>query len=271
MELVNGVESAALSVRDRGLAYGDGVFRTLPLVAGRAPHWARHYAKLASDCSALGIPSPSRADLEADLARVAAREPECAVKIIVTRGGGGRGYAPPAAASPTRIVMSQPLPARSPEWRRDGVRVRVCATRAGHQPRLAGIKHLNRLENVLARAEWTDPGVAEGLMLDAGGNVIEGTMSNIFIVEHGRLVTPALDASGVAGVQRERVIESAAAAGAAVQIALIPLARLLAADEIFLVNSLLPLWPVCAVDNRSFPVGAVAGRVLGWLDDDETA
>jgi 4-amino-4-deoxychorismate lyase len=271
MELVNGVEGAALSARDRGLAYGDGVFRTFPLRGGRPLQWNRHYARLASDCSALGIPCPSRADLVADLSRIGAREPDCAVKIIVTRGSGGRGYAPPAAASPTRIVLSQPLPARPPEWRTEGVRVRICATRAGHQPRLAGIKHLNRLENVLARAEWTDPGIAEGLMLDAAGNVIEGTMSNVFIVERGGLVTPALDAAGVAGVQRERVLEEAAGRGVPATVSAISLARLLAADEIFLVNSLLPLWPVSAVDERIFHRGPVTAQVRGWLDDGDAA
>jgi 4-amino-4-deoxychorismate lyase len=137
--------------------------------------------------------------------------------------------------------------------------------RAAFQPQLAGLKHLNRLDSVLARAEWTDPGIAEGLLLDHRGEVVSGTMTNVFAVERGVLVTPDLTGGGVAGVQRERVLEYAAQAATPARIEPVSLARLLAADEVFLVNSVIGLWPVIALDDRRWQRGALTAQVAAWL------
>ena len=209
MNLVNGIAGDAVSVRDRGLAYGDGVFRTFPLRAGKPVLWQRQYAKLAHDCAALKIECPAAAAFERDLALIAATEPDCVVKIIVTRGDSARGYAPPAEPSPTRVVISSPLPQYPAHYQEHGVRVHLCRIRLAPQPALAGIKHLNRLENVLARAEWNDATIAEGLMCDADDNVIGGTMSNLFLASGGKLLTPQLTRCGVSGVMRDLVIELA--------------------------------------------------------------
>lgn len=252
MILVNGQLGQALSALDRGLAYGDGVFRTMRAEAGRLLLWPHHYRKLESDCSRLGLNCPAESDLASDIARILGEEPDCVVKVIVTRGQGGRGFAAPVHAEPTRIVASFPLPDPPPGCDDLGVRVRWCAIRLAAQPALAGVKHLNRLENVLARREWSDPAISEGILCDARGDVAEATMSNLFILEGERLVTPALDDCGVRGVQRERLIARAEKLCGGCELASISPQRLLAADQVYLVNSVIGAWWVSALDARAW-------------------
>lgn len=268
MILVNGVPKDIIAVTDRGLAYGDGVFRTLVVHGGKPQHWPRHYARLHSDCAALGIACPDEAVLHADLMQAVGRESDCVARITITRGPGERGYAQPPVTIPTRIVMTSALSQYPPDFAAQGVKARFCTLRLGFQPALAGIKHLNRLENVLARAEWSDAAIAEGLLLDAEDNVIEGTMSNLFIVEHDTLVTPDLTRCGVAGVTRERVIESAGRHGVACHVTHIHRERLLPAREILLVNSLIGVWQVRELDGRTWAPGTFAGQVKQWLDEE---
>jgi 4-amino-4-deoxychorismate lyase len=267
MNLVNGVQSDAVSVRDRGLMYGDGVFRTFPLRGGKPVLWPRQYAKLAHDCAVLQVDCPPAAAFEQDLAAIAATSPDCVVKIIVTRGESARGYAVASQDMPTRIVRASPLPAYPGEFREHGVRVHLCRLRLARQPALAGIKHLNRLENVLGRAEWSDPAIAEGLMCDSDDAVIGGTMSNLFVIRNGRLLTPDLAQCGVEGVTRGLVIDLAATHGIPLQTAVVGIDELLAADEMFLVNSVIGLWPVTALDRRNWQVGALTKQMRHWIDD----
>jgi 4-amino-4-deoxychorismate lyase len=265
--LIDGEPGACVPADDRGLAYGDGVFRTLTLRGGRPLLWSRHYAKLAADCRALAIVPPEERELRADLGRVAAAHPDCVLRITVTRGSGGRGYQPPPQARPRRIVAASAPPEFPAAWPREGVTVRHCAIRLAAQPRLAGVKHLNRLENVLARAEWTDPRIAEGLLSDAGGRVIEGCRSNLFIVEQGRLLTPGLSDCGVSGVTREAILEAGAGHGFDCRIEGIGRDRLEAAEAVLLVNSLIGVWPVARLGARRWQNFAVAGRLREWLDE----
>ncbi|MEK7835335.1 MAG: aminodeoxychorismate lyase, partial [Pseudomonadota bacterium] len=266
MNLVNGVESDAISVRDRGLTYGDGVFRTFTLRGGKPLLWARQYAKLAADCGVLRITCPAADVLECDLAAVAARCPDCVVRIIITRGAGERGYAFPAAPSPVRVVSASPLPDYPQRHYASGVRVQLCRIRLAAQPALAGIKHLNRLENVLARAEWSDPGIAEGLLRDADDNLIGGTMTNVFAVSRGELVTPDLARCGVAGVQRELVIGLARSNDIPVRIANVSIDELLAADELFLVNSVIGAWQIAEFGGKSWAPGQMTAQVRRWIE-----
>lgn len=269
MNLINGVAGDTLSVRDRGLAYGDGVFRTFPVVAGKPLLWQRQYAKLAHDCAALQIDCLSRAILERDIALIEAAD--CVVKIIVTRGDSARGYAPPLEPVPARAIITGPLPEYPDRFAAEGIRVHLCRIRLASQPRLAGIKHLNRLENVLARIERNDPAIAEGLLCDARDNVIGGTMSNLFIVEAGKLVTPALTDCGVAGVMRDLVIDLARAHGLAVDIAAVSLDRLGAADAVFVVNSVIGLWPVIALKRQVWQKSALTAQIQHWIADAQGA
>lgn len=265
LTLVDGSPADSIPADDRGLAYGDGVFRTLAMRSGTAPLWARHYAKLAADCRALAIEPPAESLLGEDLKQVSARMADCAVRITVTRGSGGRGYALPDRVVPRRIVTASPLPDYPPEYLTQGVTVRYCTQRLAAQRALAGIKHLNRLENVLARAEWHDPAIAEGLLRDADGMVIEGTRCNLFLLEQGGLVTPDLSRSGVAGVTRDAVIELAAGHGMACRVEPVSCERLEAAQEVMLVNSLIGVWPVSRLGARIWSSFETAIRMRKWL------
>lgn len=250
MILINGQESQSLSVYDRGLAYGDGVFRTLAVRGGKLQCWPRHYAKLRDDCERLGLQVPVEERLRNDCIQACLRSERSVLKIIVTRGQGGRGYAVPQVAQPTCIVMGLPWPEYSPENERFGIKVRLCDIRLAEQPALAGIKHLNRLENVLARAEWHDPAIAEGLLLDACGNVVEGVMSNLFMLRGNVLTTPDLSRYGVAGVTRQRILEWAAQAGMATETREVSVEELLSADECLVCNSLIGVWQVRDLEGR---------------------
>lgn len=269
MILVNGAAADSVAVTDRGLAYGDGVFRTLLVSRSRPRCWNRQYRKLAQDCAALAIACPPQDVLAGELALAAGTIENGVGKIVVTRGTGARGYVPPQLAGPTRIVMVSAPPQYPDTFTSAGVTVRQCAIRLSFQPRLAGIKHLNRLENVLARAEWRDPGIAEGLLLDAEDNVIGGTMTNLFIVESGRILTPRLTRCGIAGVTRERVMEAATGQGMACDEDDLTWQRVLDAREVLLVNSVIGVWQVRQCGYHQWAPGVIAGRVREWLHEKE--
>lgn len=264
--LVNGVPGDRVSIHDRGLLYGDGVFRTLCIRAGHVKQWPLHYLKLKQDCAALGLPCPEASLLHDELLHLSVQQPDAVAKIIITRGIATRGYAPGEHPVTTRILTLAPLPRYPSDFLNPGIKLRICDLRLGHQPRLAGIKHLNRLENVLAAAECNDADIAEGVLLDIAGNVIEGTRSNLFMVRNGELTTPDLSCCGVAGVQRERVFEWAAAHSMPCRIAQFGLLELLAADEIFLVNSVIGLWPVHEIQGHHWNQHPIATQVMEWLN-----
>jgi 4-amino-4-deoxychorismate lyase len=250
LTLIDGAPSTTVPAIDRGLQYGDGLFETIAVVAGAPCLWNRHLARLRAGCARLAIPPPAEEQLVEDVRRLTRGVDRAVLKLIVTRGDGGRGYRPPAAPRPRRIVGLSPWPDHPGAWASAGVRVRYCATRLGHQPRLAGLKHLNRLEQVLARAEWDEPDIAEGLMLDLEGRVVEGTQANLFVWRDGRLLTPALDQCGVAGVVRGLTIDTARRLGIAVVEAGVTPGDLAQADAVFLTSSLAGLWPVRELAGR---------------------
>ncbi|MDC7710801.1 aminodeoxychorismate lyase [Vogesella indigofera] len=259
--LVNGAPGDSISASDRGLAYGDGIYRTLEARHGTPLLWHWQWQRLAADCAALRLPCPDEAMLLREIASVAAKLERAVVKIVLTRGVGQRGYAIPAACTPTRIVSASAWSGYPPERAQQGIAARWCDTRLAIQPRLAGIKHLNRLENVLARSEWTDPAIAEGLMLDMDGTVVEGTMSNLFIVRAGELITPLLDRCGVSGAMRACVIDTAANLGLHVREARLSPDELMAADEAFVCNSLAGIWPLRQLAERKWQPGALTRRL----------
>ena len=250
--LINGQPGDSISASDRGLAYGDGIYRTLEARHGTPLLWHWQWQRLAADCAALRLQCPDEALLLQEIAAVAAGSERAVVKIVLTRGVGQRGYAMPAECTPTRIVSASTWGGYPPERAQQGIFVRWCDTRLAIQPRLAGIKHLNRLENVLARSEWADPAIAEGLMLDMAGTVVEGTMSNLFIVQDGALITPPLDRCGVSGAMRASVIDTAANLGLTVREARLSPDAVLAADEAFVCNSLAGIWPLRQLAARQW-------------------
>jgi 4-amino-4-deoxychorismate lyase len=245
------------------------VFRTLPARHGSPLHWRRHYAKLARDAQALALPVPPPDLLEDEVRTVSRQEEACAVKVILTRGASERGYRFSGGAKPTRVISAGPLPQDLAAQRAHGIKVRLCALQLAHQPALAGVKHLNRLENVLARAEWSDPEVAEGVLCDAQGHVIAGTMTNIFIAVDGALATPGLERCGVAGVTRERVMEAAARHDVPCTVATLTWPDVVGADEVFFVNSLAGVWPVRDLAGEARMPGPLTRAIQHWLDEED--
>lgn len=263
MILVNGQRSDTVSALDRGLAYGDGVFRTLRTHAGQPLWWPDQYAKLAADCAALALACPDEAELLAEVSRVA-ETGQGVVKIMLTRGSGARGYAPQQVQACTRIVLAAPLPPHALPNAAVEVTARWCTLRLARQPRLAGIKHLNRLENVLARSEWDDPAIFEGLLCDDSGVVIGGVMSNLFWVKEGELFTPDLSRCGVAGVARTRLLRAAMRRGIRTHIERSLPDAILAADEVMICNSVIGVRRVARLDDVSW-------SPAGWTDTLKTA
>lgn len=263
---VNGVESGAIDTLDRGLHYGDGLFETLAVENRRIGLLDYHLERLAQGCERLGIQAFSSSALRTELGQAADIPGRAVLKIIVTRGSGGRGYAAPRNATPTRILLRYPWVDYPPANAESGVRLRICETRLSGNAKLAGLKHLNRLEQVLARSEWNPgDGVAEGLMLDEDDLVIEGTMSNVFMgLANGELITPALERCGVAGVMRRHLLEQAAAAGVVTRIADTRLADMMQAREIFMCNSLIGVWPVAVLEGREWVPGVLTRRAQEW-------
>jgi 4-amino-4-deoxychorismate lyase len=271
MILVNGAEDAWIDAANRGLAYGDGVFRTLAVVGGLPRHWSRHYAKLAHDCAAINLRCPDEELLKQEARRIALADADCALKLIITRGEGERGYRYAEHGTASRIVLGAALPNYPQTYSSHGVKVRLCRLRLGHQPALAGVKHLNRLENVLARAEWSAADIAEGLLCDVDDYVIGGTMTNVFVVKNSNLATPRLHGCGVAGVTRDRVIAAAVRHGVGCNVVDVPWSDVLAADEIFVVNTLAGVWPVRDIDGESFAPGPITTAVQHWLKQEDDA
>lgn len=263
---VDGQPAAALPVQDRGLAYGDGLFETIRVLDQMPRLLERHLLRLEDGCRRLAIPS-DLAGLRSELLAFCQELGEGVVKLIVTRGDGRRGYAPPEPCRPRTILIGAPAPVYPPEHAQQGVLLYPCATRLAEQPILAGLKHLNRLEQVLARGEWQDPAFAEGLMRDSSGRVVEGVFSNIFMVSGGQLCTPSLERCGVAGVMRAEILERARQAGIGVQVRDVPFDELLEAEEVFTCNSLYGIWPVRGLQEHVWPVGALTRKLQSLIDD----
>lgn len=254
---VNGRPDAALSPLERGLHYGDGLFETIACLGGRPRFLNLHLERLARGCTRLGIELPDREELRREILAAAAEAPSAIVKVLLTRGPAvARGYATTGSEQPTRLTLRYRRE-DEPRNAQDGVRVRTAALRLGENPALAGLKHLNRLEQVLARREWSDGAIAEALMFSSSGRLVSGVMSNVFLVEGARLRTPLLDRCGVAGVMRQVVLREAARAGIAAEEAPLDAGDLARARELFLTSAVIGLRPVRVLDGRACEIGAV--------------
>ena len=262
---INSKPDDRVSAADRGLQYGDGLFETLAVSDGSPQLWQRHMRRLTEGCARLGIACPCLGQLSDECREEIGDRRRGVLKLILTRGVGGRGYAPPAAGAPTRIVAWYPAPDYPRQWWQHGVRVRFCSTRLGENPLLAGIKHLNRLEQVLARSEWSQGEIVEGLMLDQAGHVIEGTQSNVFVLKDEVLLTPALDRCGVAGVMREEVIAAARRLGMEFRVRCLTPSEVASADAMFLTNALLGMLPVREIDGLDLDVSAIPVKLRAAL------
>lgn len=249
--LINGLPSDQVFALDRGLNYGDGVFRTMRVCEHTPVAWSAQMQRLAHDCRRLGLPMPAAEFLYDETRRLFSGRADGVLKILVTRGSGGRGYAPPEAVEPLRILSAHqaPPPLETLELAESSIRL-------PRQPALAGIKHLNRLEQVLARRECVDHGWVDALMRDTSGYVICTTMRNLLLVIDGQWVTPALDQAGVAGATRARLMAGLARAGQPVTESCLTLSDCYAAQAILACNSVSGITPVVRLASHQLPDSA---------------
>ncbi len=260
---VNATETNLVPAEDRGLAFGDGLFETMRLHGARVPLLERHLQRLQHGALRLRI-ALEIDELRAEISRFLSSSgtDEGILKLIVTRGDGGRGYRVDAGNEARRILMQRPLAQHPAQWWSEGVSIRHCDTRLGSNPALAGMKHLNRLEQVLARLEWDDAQIAEGLMCDQKGRIVEGVSTNLFLVSGGRLLTPVIDHCGVAGVMRGFILD-VVAPELALNTEQVHCERALlgAAQEVFLCNAVIGVWPVRQLGAKRWPLEPVTRRV----------
>jgi len=274
MMLVNGQITESLPVTDRALHYGDGLFETVLVRGGEPLLWQQHLARLQQSCQRLAIPLDSHA-LALNLATILADKPYGILKIIVSRGSGGRGYTPPPEPYTTLILQLHPLPTGNELKAEQGVRVLRCHHPVSINPALAGLKHLNRLDQVMASRELQ--GQDEGLMCDPDGHVVEGIRSNLFVLTGQGVVTPDLSRSGVAGIMRALLIDLFTTHGVHVAVRQVGLADIRQARELFVCNSVFGIWPVVALDwntgegegegekTMTFRIGDQTRQAQQWL------
>jgi 4-amino-4-deoxychorismate lyase len=267
MILINGESKELIGISDRGFQYGDGLFETIEVRDGQAVFLVRHLERLSSGCQRLGIPFPGMDLLSLEAKMLCSRgvSNRAVLKIIITRGSGGRGYRQPDVVQPTRVLSLHPYPDYPETYQQQGIITRFCTTRLGLNPTLAGIKHLNRLEQVMARSEWNDTAIQEGLMLDANGHVIEGTMTNLFYIKNNSLYTAALTQSGVAGIMRGIIMSLSADYSLSVIEHQFTQGELLSADEVFVCNSIIGIWPIRQIGDVHFPVGPITTNIQSRL------
>lgn len=251
----------AIAVNDRGLNYGDGVFETMLLRDGRVRFLDAHLQRLEASCERLAI-AVSLAGIREDIATVCSQVTEGVLKIVVTRGSGGRGYRPEQGMPSRRIVTVHELPKPQP---RAELAIRWCDMRLSRNAMLAGMKHLNRLEQVLAQNEWHDADIDEGLMLDTEGELVGGTASNVFIVRGGTLLTPDLRFCGVRGIMRAQVLRAARELGLTHSEEPLWPDDLHEASEVFLTNAVRGIRSVTALDDRRWTSTDLARQIAGAL------
>jgi 4-amino-4-deoxychorismate lyase len=264
--LINGEKKDNLNITDRGIQYGDGLFETIEVSSGRAVFIDRHLDRLQLGCKQLHIPYPGNPILLSEIDLLLESASNAVLKIQITRGAGGRGYRQPDSVTPTRILSLHSFPKFPDSFTQEGINVTSCKGRLSSNPVLAGIKHTNRLEQVLARAEWVSESIQEGLMSDQQGNVIEGTMSNVFMVKEEKIITPLLDHCGVAGIIRGLILDFCPELGFVAEQQLVTKECLNDADEIFVTNSVIGVWPVRMIDNHRFSIGPVTRQISAYLE-----
>ena len=251
--LINGIKASHIPVNDRGLHYGDGLFETIACNSARPQFLAQHLERMQQDAKWLQITFPGKQVFYQDIntALAATRLSRCVIKLMLTRGQGKRGYAHDNSLRPTRICQLSEWPQHVDDWKQTGIKATFCNTQASSNSQLAGIKHLNRLENVLASGELGSE-YQEGFLSDANGHVIEGTQSNLFVVTGNKLLTPDLSSAGIAGIMRDQILSIADENKIPVEICNIDKQQLQQADEIFISNSIIGLCRIRQLDEQPF-------------------
>jgi len=252
-----------LEIHERALHYGDGLFETLLKYDGKLPLWDAHYDRLSRGCNRLSIPIPDENWLKQHIAEESRDPVNAVIKIIVSRGRGGRGLRLPAPPRPSVFVLCYPWS----ESQQSGHQVSICKTRLPINANLAGLKHLNRLDYVLAAIELQDiPDVTEGILCDSEGFLVEGLISNLFFVTRSEIFTPTLEFAGVAGIMRARILEHYRKLKIPVIQGRFPSQNLLESSECFLCNSVRGITPIIAIDQQHFDVGTHTQTLMAALN-----
>jgi 4-amino-4-deoxychorismate lyase len=237
----------------------------MAIVNGQPRFWQRHLARLATGCEKLLIPMPPVTILRNEIDFLAKGKKQAVLKLLLTRGCGGRGYGMPKECKPTRILSLHPWPDYPDSHSIDGVEVCLCRTQIYEDTRFSGIKHLNRLPQVMASHEWRQAACQEGFMFYPDDTLAEGTRTNVFLVKQGGLQTPALHRGGVAGIMRGVIMDVASQHGLAVTETDVSRQELARMDEIFICNSLIGIWPVVRAGDWQQPVGPVTRQLQQLL------
>lgn len=267
--MINGVAADFLTINDRAIHYGDGIFETILCDRNSLFFWSQHYQRLQQSAVRLKLDCPDEKLLLDDIKQLLDKNPEIieksyTLKIILTRGAGDRGYRYVKGMKQNRLVLLSEIDTAYSSLLSGELltgELCLCQQQASINESLAGLKHLNRLENVLARNEWQNQYI-DGLMINANKNVIEGSMSNLFAVQDGELFTPDLSQSGVKGVMRELIILLAKNNNIKVSVVNITAAELLAMDEIFISNSLIGMKSVNKLADALFEETPLSNRLF---------
>ncbi|MBH71848.1 MAG: aminodeoxychorismate lyase [Pelagibacteraceae bacterium] len=265
---INGKLTSKINIKDRAVQYGDGVFETIAVKENLLEFWKDHYQRLKKGCKILKIKCPSELLLKKEINKFLKKEKKkkFILKIIISRGEGGRGYCPPKNAIPTRILGSYNWPVYPEANYKKGVKIGICKLRISSQPYLSEIKHLNRLEQIIARSEWKTKNISESLMLDFNENIIEGTMSNIFGVKKNVFYTPIVKFSGVEGIMRKLILKLLKEKKKKYKIKKIKLNELLNFEEVFICNSIFGIWPVRQILKKKFHFGKKTKEIIDLLN-----
>jgi 4-amino-4-deoxychorismate lyase len=263
---VNGEAAGCVSALDRGLQFGDGLFETIACLEGRPRFLPLHLERLEFGCERLQIVA-NLEDIRAEVLAMAAVAERAVIKVMVTAGEATRrGYGRSGKETATRITIRYDWPDSDAAQLHDGLVIRTLTLRLGENPRLAGLKHCNRLEQVLARAELaTEPGYTEGLLFGHSGSLVSGTVSNVFLVREGCLLTPRIDRCGVAGVMRRVVLREARQVGIPARECELLATDVASAEEVFLTNALTGIQPVRSLDGRELTPGPVTQHLASML------
>ncbi len=249
MVWVNGEQRQDLAVSDRAVQFGDGCFTTARVLAGEVQWLPAHLKRLQQATQRLLIEHVDWRALEQEMVSAAAQQGEGVLKAIISRGSGGRGYSAAGCHLPTRIISLSAYPAHYHQWRSTGVRLALSSVRLGCNPLLAGIKHLNRLEQVLIRTQLEQTDADEALVLDTTGRLVECCAANLFWRTGTQVFTPQLTQAGVNGIMRQHIMTLLAERGQPCQQISAEMAVLAHADEVLICNALMPVLPVYQIED----------------------